>query len=352
MKKLLFLIALCVPTISLFACSTFLLSKDGKHVFGRNYDWVTGNGLMIVNARGVMKTSFVSGKEVSMSWTSRFGSITFNQFGKEFPHGGMNEKGLVIELMWLSETNYPDPDQRPALSELQWIQYQLDNHSTIQEVIDSDKELRISRAGAAPIHFLIADASGKAATIEFINGKMTVHTGDQLPLPVLTNTVYSDAAQQYKTTIEAKDGSGFKGNSMQRFATACNLVKQFNTTSNNTPPVDYAFGVLQKVSQPGFTRWSIVYDINNRTIYWTTDTQPVRKEISFNDFDLTCSNAASSIDLNSPSTGKVSTGFKPLSFEQNEKTIEQSARESRSQISIPPAAVKAVADYFRQARCK
>jgi penicillin V acylase-like amidase (Ntn superfamily) len=27
--------------------------------------------------------------------------VTFNQYGRNFPSGGMNEAGLVIELMWL-----------------------------------------------------------------------------------------------------------------------------------------------------------------------------------------------------------------------------------------------------------
>ena len=63
----------------------------------------------------------------TISWVSQYGSITFNQYGKEFPTGGMNEKGLVVELMWLDGTIYPQPDERPAIGVLQWIQYQLDN---------------------------------------------------------------------------------------------------------------------------------------------------------------------------------------------------------------------------------
>ena len=43
----------------------------------------------------------------TISWTSKFGNVTFNQYGKEFPTGGMNENGLVIELMWLNEARYP-----------------------------------------------------------------------------------------------------------------------------------------------------------------------------------------------------------------------------------------------------
>lgn len=41
----------------------------------------------------------------SVSRTSKYGSITFNQYRKEFPIGGMNEKGLVIEALWLNENN-------------------------------------------------------------------------------------------------------------------------------------------------------------------------------------------------------------------------------------------------------
>ena len=40
----------------------------------------------------------------------KYGAIFFNQFGREFPMGGMNEAGLVVELMWLDETVFPSPD--------------------------------------------------------------------------------------------------------------------------------------------------------------------------------------------------------------------------------------------------
>ncbi len=47
------------------------------------------------------------------------------------------ESGLVVEELSYSPTQYPAPDARPALNELQWIQYQLDNHRSVQEVIAS-----------------------------------------------------------------------------------------------------------------------------------------------------------------------------------------------------------------------
>ena len=347
MKKVIAFLLLIVLTGHAFACSTFLLSKNGRHVFGRNYDWITGNGMIMVNARNVFKTSFMPGDGKSISWASAYGSITFNQFGKEFPHGGMNEKGLVIELMWLNETRYPDADSRAPLNELQWIQYQLDNCATIDEVIASDKQVRINRAGAAPLHYLIADASGKAATIEFIDGKMVVHQGNQLTYPVLTNTIYENAVQEINAKKENHDD-----NSIERFATACNMVQQFKTTRSTKEPVDYAFTILDKVAQKGYTKWSIVYDITNRRVYWLTDAQPQRKEFSFDDLEFTCKETTPAFSLAANNTGNVARYFTPLSFEQNKTLIERSAREAGTRVKITTASIAKAADYFRQVQCK
>ena len=79
-------------------------------------------------------------QEKPASWVSRYGSVTFNQYGREFPNGGMNEAGLVVELMWLDDTTYPATDGRPALDCLEWIQYQLDTAATL-----SDHRLRLRR---------------------------------------------------------------------------------------------------------------------------------------------------------------------------------------------------------------
>ena len=94
---------------------------------------------MLINKRGVTKT--VRRGTPALTWTSKYGSITFNQYGREFAHGGMNEAGLVIELMWLQETQYPGPDDRFGLDCLQWVQYHLDTSATVAEVLASDAAL-------------------------------------------------------------------------------------------------------------------------------------------------------------------------------------------------------------------
>ncbi|HET9744697.1 MAG TPA: linear amide C-N hydrolase, partial [Chitinophagaceae bacterium] len=244
MKKILaFTIFTCVHASLLYGCTTFFINKDGQMVFGRNYDWITDAGMVCTNLRGLSKTSLKTENGETVSWVSKYGSITFNQYGKEFPTGGMNEKGLVVELMWLDETKYPGNDGRPAVGVLQWIQYQLDNCSTIEEVIAADKRIRISPTGTTPLHYLIADANGNASTIEFLDGRMVFHKGSDLSLPVLTNSTYEESARSFKNS------AAYGNNSLERFNDACKMIQQLNAGKTTKPMIDYAFDILSEVSQ-------------------------------------------------------------------------------------------------------
>ena len=104
---------------------------------------------------------------------------------------GMNEAGLVVALMWLDGTVYPAEDARPSFSVLEWIQYQLDNYGSVSEVLAHADEVRVR--GGTPLHYLVGDASGSAATIEYLAGRLVVHTGSTLPTANLTNNTYESS---------------------------------------------------------------------------------------------------------------------------------------------------------------
>lgn len=309
-------------------CTTFFINRDGRMVFGRNYDWITGNGMVCTNQRGLSKTSFPNSGGEPIRWISAYGSITFNQYGKEFPTGGMNEKGLVVELMWLDGTQYPAADKRPAVGVLQWIQYQLDNCATVEEVIGSDQVIRIS--GRTPLHYLVADAKGNAATIEFLDGKMVVHKGKDLPYPVLTNDTYSSSRA---ATTHSKGGNqSFTNNSIERFAKTCAMIEQYNQAPVTVPLVDYSFSILDNVAQGAHTKWSIVYDITNKKIQFKTLDFSSIKEVDFASFDFRCAAPSKAWDMNQSGSGNVSGQFVDFTLELNMKSINRSFDESQSQV--------------------
>jgi penicillin V acylase-like amidase (Ntn superfamily) len=339
--------------LSLIGCTTFFINKNGQLVFGRNYDWVTDAGMVCKNHRGMSKTSFQEPEGTTINWVSKYGSLTFNQYGKEFPTGGMNEKGLVVELMWLEGSKYPKPDRRATLNVLQWIQFQLDNCATIDEVIATDQQIRISTYNP-PLHYLVADADGQAATIEFLNGKMVVHKGKDLPIPVLTNTDYASSlkAVQHAGIMDGKKSAGFNDNSLERFAKACTMVKEFHQKDSRQPVIDFSFDILKSVSQEGWTRWSIVYDISNKAIYFKTNRFPTIKSIAFSDFDFSCSTQHIALDMNQSLDGKVSKEFKPLTKEINRRLIDRSAEESKTEVNISESERVSYADYAAKILCK
>lgn len=338
---------LCSET---FACTTFFLNRDGQLIFGRNYDWISGEGMVCTNNRGLHKTSMKVADGRAATWVSRYGSMTFNQYGKEFPTGGMNEKGLVVELMWEEKSKYPDADNRPALGVLQWIQYQLDNYSNIEEVIAGDATVRISQ-DSPPLHYLIADANGNAATIEFFNGKMKVHKGKDLPFPVLANSPYDQSAANIQSTSNTASQS-FRDNSQERFAKACSMVQQFQKGIIDKPVVEYAYNILDNVSQGNFTKWSIVYDMVNKKVFFKTEAFPTIKSFSFRAFDFNCSSASKVIDMNQAMEGEINKRFVPFNIDINRRIVEKAVIESRSQVPISEKGKEALINYTSRIQCE
>jgi len=339
--------------VDAYACTTFFINKNGQLIFGRNYDWISDAGMVTSNLRGLKKTSVSTGEGSSISWISKYGSMTFNQYGKEFPTGGMNEKGLVVELMWEEQTEYPKTDNRPSLGVLQWIQYQLDSHSTIDEVIASDNNVRISRNNP-PLHYLIADANGYAATIEFYQGKITVHKGNELPFPVLTNNPYEQSAKTAKNAniLSGDTTFSFRDNSLQRFIKACSMVQQYQQKEIAKPLTGYAFDILDKVTQGEFTKWSIVYDLVHKKIYFKTERYRGIKSFSFNSFDFDCSSKARVLDMNQSLEGDIDKSFIPFNDKINRSIVEKAVAESKSQVPISDKEKESLVAYPGTIKCK
>ncbi|HAO47132.1 MAG TPA: hypothetical protein DCQ97_09415 [Chitinophagaceae bacterium] len=349
MKKIFFFLC-CICSHSIFACTTFCIQKDGQIVFGRNYDWITGAGIVNTNQRGLFKTSMQTGNGNTASWISKYGSITFNQYGKEFPTGGMNEKGLVVELMWLDGTVYPGNDARAALGVLQWIQYQLDNAATVAEVIASDGSVRISEKGT-PLHYLIADAAGNVATIEFLNGRLTVHQGKELPFPVLTNNTYASSVKTAMPLVD-RENISLPDNSLERFTKACRMVKRYQENKVSLPLTDYAFSILDEVSQGSFTKWSIVYDISNKKILFKTEANRSVKSVDFSAFDFTCSLPSKMFNMNQGGKGNISTLFILPDKRIRQQVMQQAVTESAGRVHITTKEQEDLLNFEYGVKCK
>ncbi len=323
--KLIFLFSVIVLFFILelgLACTTFNLQGKDFNLVGHNYDWPLGDGLVFVNKSGISKVAMLAYSNKSKfqgrpaQWTSKYGSVTFNQYGCEFAHGGMNEAGLVIEAMALYKTIYPKPDSRPFIHRSQWAQYQLDNFETVEEVINNDSKIRISPVYSGPgTHFLISDRVGNCATIEFLNGEMVVHSGSKLPVRTLANDTYSESLELWE-----KYGKLIYNN---RFIQAANSVQKFNFQTLDAA-LETSFDILHTVSQTASTQWSIVFDIKNSMIYYRTRSNPRIRHLDLKKFDFSCKTPIRLLDINDSEAGNITDRFTEYSFQIHENLIKTS----------------------------
>ena len=353
--KFLFILVLFLLIVrTVVACTSFCLDSDGFAVFGTNLDNRIHEGLLFVNKRNVTKTAWdPSTAGEYAKWTSKYGSVTFNFAGYQFAWAGMNEAGLVISTMFLDVTENPPSDERPPVESGFWVQYQLDNARTIEDVIASDSVVRIANTID---HYLVCDRTGNCAVIEFIEGAMVVHTDETMPVKALTNNTYEESINSWeKSRLRKFFGRLFSkpGPSLIRFEIAANRVKNFNENGKGKA-VDYAFDTLQKAcgesagSSP--TQWSIVFDTENLQVYFRTKTNPEIRSISLAMLDFSCTAPVRMLDIHQDLSGDISNDFMPYSHEMS---LNHFLRyfEKWGMVDISPDTIRALTEHLESFGC-
>lgn len=336
--------ALCNPVS---ACSVFLLKNGQLLLVGRNYDWHLEDALVMVNKRDIQKTALSF--DNPLRWVSKYGSVTVNQYGRELPCDGMNERGLMIALLWLDETRYPKPDERPSLSNAQWAQYQLDTAETVDEVIASDARVRITNLGGALVHYFVADARGNAAVIEFLDGKMRALTGDELPFPAITNRTYSESLAYLR------QHAGFGGSkaverspgSLDRFVGAVRAAHDFAAVQNPTlsHALETIFQTLVEIDQGRRTKWSLAYDLAQRTIQFRTHSQASRRTIRLQSLDFSAGTPVQLAEINSVTEGDFRAALVDYTWQANRDQIRRAVSVTRFAQGLPDYLIELAAKY-------
>jgi len=303
------------------ACTSFCMDTPDGPVFGYNLDlFIPGDGLVFINQRGVAKEGFPSQAGTTgetLKWISKYGSVTFNVVGREWPNTGMNEAGLVISNMQLLKSEYPDRDERPGLPIGPWAQYVLDTCGTVAEAVKVDAKVRIED-DAPPSHYLIVDAEGNCAAMEWIDGEYVCYTAEKAPVKAMSNMQYGRALEAFKRGGPRWWWSN-PGQSAERFAEA--HERSVNYDAEKEPDaVTYAFGTLLNVAAP-HTKWSIVYDISKREISYGTVTSKPVKHISFSNLDFACKEPLLMFDVNAAIEGDVEKHFVPYDPDVNFKVF-------------------------------
>jgi hypothetical protein len=138
---------------------------------------------------------------------------------------------------------------------------------------------------------------------------------------VLTNDTVADSLDYLNRTL------GYGGEpvtpvgpgSLPRFARAANGAYAARANAGKQP-VDDAFAILADVSQADSTQWSIVYELRDGRVHFTTSSNPERRRVELAGLDLDCTADVLVADLATDGGGAAA--LVPYSEDTNRKIIE------------------------------
>jgi choloylglycine hydrolase len=243
--------------------------------------------------------------DASLSWNSQYGSVVASLY-EGGTADGMNEAGLVANLLYLVESEYPaDDDPRPAIVISAWAQYVLDQFATVEEAVS---ELRketfrmvtvVAPNGAAgTVHLSLSDPSGDSAIFEYIGGELKIHHGRQYQ--VMTNSPVFDeqiALNKYWQQIGGTVMLPGTNRAADRFARASFYINACAQSANPREAAASVFSVMRNVSVPrgistpdqpniSSTIWRTVSDQKHKIYFYEDTASPGMVWVDLNQIDF------------------------------------------------------------------
>ncbi len=296
MKKVIVLLVvfLSVAFSKTEACTRVVYHGNNDLIItARSMDWNEDIGTNLwIFPKGMKRNGMVGPN--SFKWTSKYGSVIASAYDIS-SSDGMNEKGLVANLLWLAESEYENWDQKkPGLSIAAWVQYVLDSYATVDEVVAglSKEEFTIITADLpgkdklATVHLAISDKSGDSAIFEYIGGKLVIHHNKSYQ--VMTNSPIFEkqlALDDYWKEIGGTVMLPGTNRAADRFVRASFYINAIPKTDDWHIGVASVFSVIRNCSVPygistpnqpniSSTRWRTVSDQKNDVYYFESTLTP------------------------------------------------------------------------------
>lgn len=308
--------ALCLLLLSLesFPCTSLSYEGPGKKTWvAKSFDFASGKGYVFINKRNIQKKSLTFSFGLGKKWTSEFGSVTFNQVGRDFPFGGLNEKGLSMEILWLDDTKYPEKVQRKnQVNESQLIQYVLDTATTVPEALDKIRSVSLVPI-IAPVHYMICDVRKDCVVVEYLNQKLEVIPMLSGKERILQNIVYQDMIMSRMRPL---------GESERVSADDINTIFDNSSIRTEEEMVKKSFSDLDRVFYQDSelrSQWQIVYNLDDKKIWFRSVNEPTIKSIDFGNYEFDCriDPLEKVIDIDSPVSGDVQVHLVPFTKKIN-----------------------------------
>lgn len=301
------------------ACTRVVYQGNGHLVLtARSMDWKEdiGTNLWLL-PRGIKRYGMAG--ENSYEWTSKYGSVIASAYDIS-SSDGMNEKGLVANLLWLAESEYtPWDQQKPGLTVAAWVQYVLDSYATVEEAVAGLRKETFTLVTAnipgtdmlATVHLALSDKSGDNAIFEYIGGRLVVHHDKSYQ--VMTNSPVFDkqlALNEYWKELGGTVMLPGTNRAADRFVRASFYINAIPKTDDWHVGVAGVFSVIRNCSVPygistpdqpniSSTRWRTVSDHKNGVYYFESSLTPNIFWVDLNKVDFSANASVKKLSLTS-----------------------------------------------------
>lgn len=219
-------------------CTSFQARQadgDGWY-YGRNYDFFKNPSLVTISRP---KKGYAS---IAVSDMSHFG-YSLEKLPKDLkskvlciasiyaPVDGMNEKGLCTSIMALPKQASQQSTGKPAVGTTIIMRLFLDRCASVQEALDllETVDVRHDATVGSGYHYMVADAQGNCAVIEFDKNDgwktMVVTKPEEMNYMVVTNHLLDP---KYFTTVPNPEVGNPHSKSWWRYETATSFLKEHN----------------------------------------------------------------------------------------------------------------------------
>jgi choloylglycine hydrolase len=303
------------------ACTRVMhvFKKDHLTLTARSMDWYVRYPTTLWKfPRGMEKSGLA--RENPLKWRSRYGSLTIVQTseGQAGATDGINEKGLVANLLYLTETRYPKRNpEMPGVATSIYLQYILDNFATVAEAVaalrkDAMQIVPVPIPGSEHLptmHFALSDATGDSAIVEFLDGRTVIH--HDRSYQVMANTPVYEKQLALNAYWDEIGGNTFlpgTRKSPDRFVRASFYNKMLPEPKSYLQAVASLFSVIRNASSPfgeadpekpniSMTMWRVVHDQTNLRLFYESTEAPNVVWVDLKTFDFSEGSGTRSVAL-------------------------------------------------------
>lgn len=247
-----------------WTCTLFAAMGDPETpVYGRNFDWPRHPALLLIAeppdayaSISMVDLSFIVPEEIA----DRLHRLPLQELDMllDTPlwvFDGMNERGLAIGMAAVADTTMPHDEGLETVGSLQIMRRVLDTAATVDEAIDIFDGVNIDMSGGPCIHYLVADATGDSALIEFWEGSSHVLRPEEAwacatnyRLCRVEAAARPGVCWRYDAVHERLSSTG----GVQDLASAMDLLRAAHLGTPDDPEAG--------------TQWSIVYDMKHGSV--------------------------------------------------------------------------------------